>query len=202
MEKQTPPWLQELLDNSEAADDKRLLEMNKVKADQALAAIAVIEDKIAEIDQIAQQEIDLVTGWKNSEEAKLQNKISWLCFNLERFLRSTGEITINLSKGAIKFRKSRDKIDILDEQKFLPIAKRLGLIRHIEAKDEPDLNAIRAYLKTNGNRPLPGLVLTIGTPTFSYTTIKKGSSNGESERTETQAGDNGAQQTAKVSAAA
>ncbi len=74
----SPSWLQELLDETEDTDQHHLLEMNKLRADQALAAIAVIEDKIAEIEQIAQQEIDLITSWKEAETAKLQNKINWL----------------------------------------------------------------------------------------------------------------------------
>ena len=58
--RQSPSWLQELLDDSEATDQKRVLEMNKLRADQALAAIGVVEDKIAEIEQLAQHEIDLI----------------------------------------------------------------------------------------------------------------------------------------------
>jgi hypothetical protein len=202
MEKQMPPWLQELLDDTEAADQKHLLEMNKLRADQALSAIAVIEDKIAEIEQIAQQEIDLVTRWKEAETTKLQNKINWLSFNLEKFIRGTGDSSINLAHGVIKMRKNRDKLDIIDLQKFIPIGQRLGLLRRIEEKFEPDLNAIRAYLKTNGNRPPSYVILTPGQPTFSYTTNRKGSANGESERSETETGDNGTEQTGKVPVAA
>ena len=88
MEKQMPSWLQELVDQTEERDQHHLLEMNKLRADQALAAIAVIEEKIAETEQIAQQEIDLITNWKESETTKLQNKINWLSFNLEKFIRA------------------------------------------------------------------------------------------------------------------
>jgi hypothetical protein len=184
----SPSWLQELLDDTEGRDQKHLLEMNKLRADQALAAIAVIEEKIAEVEQIAQQEIDLITSWKESETTKLQNKINWICFSLEKYIRSTGDSTITLAHGAIKLRKSRDKLDIIDLQKFIPIGQRLGLLRRIEEKFEPDMNALRAYLKTNGNRPPNGVILTPGQPTFSYSTTKKGSANGESERTETEIG--------------
>ena len=186
--RQSPSWLQELLDDTAAADEKHLLEMNKLRADQALAAIAMIEEKIAETEQIAEQEVALITNWKESETAKLQNKINWLTFNLEKFIRSTGESTINLPHGAIKIRKSRDKIEIVDLQKFTTIGQRHGLLRHIEANDEPDMNAIRAFIKVNGGKPPVGVILTPGQPTFSYTTIKKGSANGESERTETESG--------------
>lgn len=170
----SPSWLQELLDDTEATDQKRLLEMNKLRADQALAAVAVIEDKIEEVEQIAQQEFDLITRWKDSETTKLQNKINWLTFNLEKFIRVTGDATIALAHGTIKIRKSRDKIDIVDLKKFTEIAKRHGLLRHVDASDEPDLSALRAFIKLNGGKPPLGVMLTPGQPTFSYLTTKKG----------------------------
>ena len=37
---------------------QHLLEMNKLRADQALAAIALIEEKIVETERIAREEID------------------------------------------------------------------------------------------------------------------------------------------------
>ena len=172
--RQSPTWLQELLDDSEATDNKRLLEMNKLRADEALAAIRLIEDKIAEVEQIAEQEIVLISKWKESESIKLQNKINWLSFNLEKFIRSTGESTINLAHGAIKIRKSRDKIEIVDLQKFTTMGQRHGLLRHIDAKDEPDMNAIRAFIKINGGKPCAGVSLTPGQPSFSYSTTRKG----------------------------
>ena len=202
MEKQMPPWLQELVDQTEERDQHNLLEMNKLRADQALAAIAVIEEKIAETEQIAEQEVALITNWKESETTKLHNKINWLTFNLEKFIRSTGDATIALAHGTIKIRKSRDKIEIVDLQKFSVIGQRHGLLRRIEAKDEPDMNAIRGFIKLNGGKPCAGVILTPGQPTFSYKTNRKGSANGESERTEAEAGDSGTQQTAEVQAAA
>jgi len=197
----SPAWLQELLDDTEERDQRNLVEMNKLRADQALATIEVIEGQIAETEQIAQQEIDLLTKWKESESQKLQNKINWLSFNLEKFIRSTGDSTITLAHGSIKVRKSRDKIDIVDLQKFKVIGQRHGLLRHIDAKDEPDMNAIRAFIKTNGGKPPVGVILTPGQPTFSYSTNTKGAKD-EHQQRETEAGDNGTEQTDEVQAAA
>ena len=174
MEKQMPSWLQELVDQTEERDQHHLLEMNKLRADQALAAIAVIEEQIAETEQIAQQEIDLITRWREAETAKQQKKINWLSFNLEKFIRGTGDSTINLAHGSIKVRKSRDKIEIVDLKKFNEIGQRHGLLRHINASDEPDMNAIRAFIKVNGGKPPLGVILTPGQPTFSYSTTRKG----------------------------
>jgi len=196
-----PIWLQELLDQAEIADKNKLLAMNKLRADQALATIAIIEEKITEIEQIAQQEIDLVKSWAEEESRKQQNKINWLSFNLEKFLKSTCDSTISLAHGSIKFRKSRDKIEIVDLQKFSVIGQRHGLLRHVDAKDEPDMNALRAFIKLNGGKPCAGVILTPGQPTFSYSTTKKGI-NDEHEQREAEAGDNGAEQAGEVQVAA
>ena len=106
------------MDDTETADQKRLLEMNKLRADQALAAIGVIEDKIAEIKQIAQQEIELINSWKEAETTKPKTKSTGLCFNLEKYISGTADNTVTLAHGAIKIRKSRDKIEIVDLKKF------------------------------------------------------------------------------------
>jgi hypothetical protein len=182
-----PVWLTELLEMAERQEEKNRIEWSKIRADQALAAIASIEEKVSEIEQIAEEEIKLITSWKESELAKLQRKESWLSFQLKQFLHTLDIATCNLAHGTIRLRKSRDSVTV-DVEKFLPIGKKLGLVRHIDAKDEPDLNAIRAYLKLNGNRPPTGVILTPGQPTFSYKTYKKGTDNEQIERTEAEDG--------------
>jgi len=176
-----PEWLTELLEMAERKEEKCRIEMSKIRADQALAVIASIEQKVSEIEEIAQEEIKLITAWKETELMKLQRQESWLSFQLEQFLNKTGESTLNLAHGVIKVRKSRDKVTVIDEEKFLPVGKKLGLVRRIEAKEEPDLLAIRAYLKLNGNRPPSGVIVTPGQPTFSYSTLKKGTADEQIE---------------------
>ena len=183
-----PEWLTELLEQAERNETKHRIEMSKIRADQALTVIASIEEKASEIEQIAEEEIKLITRWKESELVKLQKKESWLSFQLEQFLNKTGESTLNLAHGVIKIRKSRDKVTVVDEEKFLPVGQKLGLVRHIDAQDEPDLNSIRAYCKLHGNRPPSGVLLTPGQPTFSYSTLKKGKSDEQIEQSEAEDG--------------
>jgi hypothetical protein len=179
-----PQWLTELLEQAERNEEKHRIDMSKVRADQALTVIASIEAKAAEIEQIAEEEIKLITDWKESELVKLQKKESWLSFQLEQFLRTTGESTLNLAHGVIKVRKSKDKVTVVDEAKFLPVGRKLGLVRSIDAKEEPDLLAIRAYLKLHGNRPPSYVIVTPGQPTFSYSTLKKGTADEQIEQSE------------------
>ncbi len=187
IERKTPDWLEELLDAEIDKEKDRLIEMSKIKADQALAAIAVIESRINEVNEIAEKEINLIQQWNMAEVGKLQKKIDWLVFNLENYMKTTGEKTITLPHGKISFRMGRDKVEVIDLQKFLPIGQRLGLVRVTPAKTEPDLLAIAAYVKLNRGKPPLGVMLTPAQAKFSYKT--KGVNDDHSERNETETGD-------------
>lgn len=185
MEKQSPPWLQELLDASEAQEQKQLIEFSKIKADQALAAIAEIESKINEVNEIAEKEISLIQNWNLSEVEKLQKKIDWLVWNLENYMKGTGEKTISLPHGKIQFRMGRDRYEVVDLPRFLPIGQKLGLVRVTPAKTEPDLLAIANYTKLNRGKPPVGVMLTPAQAKFTYKT--KGSNDVNNERNDEQA---------------
>jgi phage host-nuclease inhibitor protein Gam len=184
MEKQSPPWLQELLDAEEKKEKDRFIEMSKMRADQALAAIAVLETQINEANSLAESEIALIQKWNLSEVEKIQKKIDWLAFNLENFMKGTGEKTISLPHGKIQFRMGRDRYEVVDLPRFLPIGQKLGLVRVTPAKTEPDLLAIASYTKVNGKPPV-GVMLTPAQPKFLYKT--KGSNDVNNERNDEQA---------------
>jgi phage host-nuclease inhibitor protein Gam len=186
IETKSPNWLEDLLDAEIVREKDRLIEMSKIKADQALAAIAVLEGKINEVQTIAQKEITLTEQWCLDETTSLQKRIDWLVFNLENYMKTTGEKTISLPHGLIKYRLGRDKVEVIDLQKFLPMGQRLGLVRITPAKTEPDLLAIAAYTKLNG-KPPAGVMLTPAIQRFSYKT--KGVNDANNERNETETGD-------------
>jgi phage host-nuclease inhibitor protein Gam len=187
MEKQSPPWLQELLDAAEAQEQKQLIEFSKIKADQALAAIAEIESKINEANEIAEKEINLIQQWNLSEVEKLQKKIDWLVWNLENYMKGTGEKTISLPHGKIQFRMGRDRYEVVDLPRFLPIGQKLGLVRVTPAKTEPDLLAIANYTKLNGGKPPVGVMLTPAQSKFTYKTKRTNDVNNERNDEQTEA---------------
>lgn len=186
MEKQAPSWLQELLDQEELREEKQKLEMNKIMADRALAAISVIEGKINDVNELAEKEITLIQQWNLSEVEKLQKKIDWLVWNLENYMKGTGEKTISLPHGKIQFRMGRDRYEVVDIPRFLPIGQKLGLVRVTPAKTEPDLLAIASYTKLNGGRPPIGVMVTPAVQKFIYKT--KGTNDVSDEWNETEAG--------------
>ena len=58
--------------------------MNKIRADQALAAIEVIEEKIVEIKQIAQKEIKLINSWEAAADNETAKTNFMACLESKR----------------------------------------------------------------------------------------------------------------------
>ncbi len=135
-------FIDELLADAEVADTKRLIEVNKLRADQLLMALSVLEDKATEINTLVDSEVALFEEYRSTEISKLDKKMSWLAFQLEGYMKSTGEKTLALPHGDLKIRKGRDKIEITDMEKFLPIAQAKGLLRPIPESFEPDMRTL------------------------------------------------------------
>ena len=182
-------FIDELLAEAEVADSKQLLEVTKLRADQLLMALSVLEIKAAEINTMVDAEVALFEEYRTAELSKLERKMSWLAFQLEGYMKSTGEKTMSLPHGELKLRKGRDKIEITDMEKFLPVAEAKGLLRPIPESYEPDMRVLLDYAKYSGVTP-PGCSLIPASTKFTYKT--KGASNGSSsdkhEREQAKAG--------------
>jgi hypothetical protein len=170
-------FIDELLAEAEQADAKKLIEINRLRADQLLMAISTLEARAAEINTMVDSEVALFDDYRTAEIAKLDKKMAWLAFNLEQYMKSTGEKTMALPHGELKMRKGRDKIEITDMEKFLKIAEQKGLLRAIPESYEPDMRALTEYAKYSGVTP-QGCMLTPAQTKFTYKT--KGTSNGSS----------------------
>jgi hypothetical protein len=174
-------FIDELLAESEVREKEVRIQMNKLKADQILAALAVLEQKAEEVNKLADDEIGIIEEYRQVELQKIEKKASWFAYQLEQFIRSTDEKTINLPHGAIKLRLGRDKIEIVNLDEFIPFAQRKNLLKQVPESFEPDLTKLKEYLQRNKFAP-PGVVLTPAQTKFSYTT--KGKDNGETEQSE------------------
>ena len=171
-------FIDELLAEAEIKEKEERLEMSRLKADQILATLEVLEQNAADVNKLADTEISIVEEYRQVELQKIEKKASWLAYQLEQYIRSTEEKTINLPHGVIKLRLGRDKIEITDMDKFVPFAQRKNLLRHIPESFEPDMSKVYQYVKSTGVIP-QGVMLTQATTKFSYTT--KGKDNGKEE---------------------
>ena len=162
-------FLDELLAEAEVADGEHLIEVNKLRADQLLMAISLLEGRSEEINTLVDSEVALFEEYRTVELSKLDKKISWLAWNLEQYMKSTDEKTMALPHGELKMRKGRDKIEIVDMQKFLPVAEAKGLLRSIPESYEPDMRVLLDYAKYSGITP-PGCSLIPASTKFTYKT--------------------------------
>jgi hypothetical protein len=165
-----PTFIDELLLEAEKRDAQERIEMDRLRADQLLSAIAVLEGEMSKVNDLVEKEQKLLEEYRSKELARLDKKRGWLEFNLDGFMRSTGEKTLSLPHGVLKLRKSRDKVAIVDQDQFLEAGKRLGLVRMVPEQLTPDILAILHHVKTTGEIP-NGVEYIAGDTKFSYTTI-------------------------------
>lgn len=170
-------FIDELLLESEQKEKEQKIVMNRLRADQLLMALSVLEARVADLNTLVDDEVKILEDYREIELHKLNKKMSWLEWNLEQFIRSTGEKTINLAHGNIKLRMGRDKVEIVDMEKFIPIATANGLLKKIPESTVPDLELVKLYIK-NARRIPAGVTLQPAQTKFSYNTLK-GKRNGE-----------------------
>ena len=171
-------FIEELLQEAEQREQEYKVEMDKLRADQMLAAIEKLDEQMNEVIELAEEEIKLIEDYRKQELEKLDKKRSWLTFNLEGYIRSTGEKTIALPHGQIKLRQGRQKVQVIDMAKFLKIGDRLNLLRKIPESLEPDLSAIQQHIKRTGEIPI-GVDVIPGETKFSYSLTRGGKNNGK-----------------------
>jgi hypothetical protein len=177
-------FMDELLAEVEQKEHQVKIELDRLKADQLLMAVAKLESQMEDVNSLADDEIKLIEQYRQSEIERLAKKRSWLLFNLENFWRQqseqTGEKTLRLPHGSLALRKGRDKIEIDNLAIFMKVAPRNGWLRTTPEKHEPDLQAIAAHIKATGEIPI-GTKLIPGGISFSYS-ITKGNGNGTEQR--------------------
>lgn len=179
-------FMDDLLAEVEQKEHQVKIELDQLKADQLLMAVAKLESQMDDVNKLADDEIKLIEQYRNSEIERLEKKRSWLLFNLEGFWRQqseqTGEKTLRLPHGSLALRKGHDKIEIDNMAIFLKIAPRYGFLRTTPEKHEPDLQAIAAHVKTTGEIPLGTKLIPAGV-NFSYQLNNNGGpSNGTEQR--------------------
>lgn len=177
-------FIEELLQQAEQADQERKIEMDRLRADQILAAIAKLEEGMADVNELCDKELKLIEEYRANELARLDKKRGWLVFNLEGFARSSGEKTLRLPHGTLKLRKGRDKVAVVAMEEFLKIGPKLKLVRSVPEQITPDIQAIINHIKTTGEIPA-GVEFIPADTRFSYT-INGGKDDTERERNETE----------------
>ena len=162
-------FLDELLKEAEEADEKKRIQMSKVRCDQVLQSIVILETKVEEVNTIAEHEQKIIAEWQQSENGKLERQIAWLARQCEEFIRTSGDKTIQLPHGRLSLRAGKAKVTIVDEAAFMLIAEKKGLVRTKPAEHLPDMLKIHEFIRIN-RFPPAGVSFTPATVNFSFKT--------------------------------
>jgi Bacteriophage Mu Gam like protein len=165
-------FIEQLLQEAEKADQEHRVEVDRLRADQILAAIGKLEEGMYDVNQLCDKELKMIEEHHSNELARLDKKRSWFVFNLDGFMRSTGDKTLRLPHGILKLRKGRDIVAITALDQFLIVGSKLGLVRTVPEEIAPDLQAIVNHIRTTGEIPA-GVEFISGDTKFSYTTTSK-----------------------------
>lgn len=184
----TPQVIQDLLNQAAIRNETEKMDLDKLKADQILSAIHVIEQQISDVNDLVAKEISLLEDYRSQEVSRVDKKLTWLVFNLEQFMRASGERTIRLPHGTLKLRKGRDRIIIAEMEKFLERAGRRGLLKQVPESFVPDMQAISEYHKKTGGALPDGCQLIPAQIKFTFSTTEKHDGDDDSEEQSTETG--------------
>lgn len=170
-------FIDELLREAEEKEQKLSMEY----ADLMLIEISQLEKQIQTNFEQAAREREIIKNWSLRINSKLASRIEFLSKKLGLFIKETGEKTINLPNGILKNHKKPDRIEVEDLELFMKNARK-ELLTVIPEQVKPDLNKIKAFIKT---RPVPpGIKVLEGQIEFSYSLNKEE----ENAREETETG--------------
>lgn len=164
-----PLWLTEILDAAEKQEIEQKERLSKVRCDQILQSIAVLESKAEEVTDIVEHEQKILAEWQKSETDKLERQVAWLARSCEEFIRASGDKTIQLPHGRLSLRAGKAKVAIIDEAAFMHIAEKKDLVRIKPAEKLPDLLKIHEFIRVHGFPPA-GCSYTPAIVNFSFKT--------------------------------
>lgn len=140
----------------------------EIKLDKYLWVIRQKETELNKCIALAEESIRRTEAWLNKKENTITSAIEFLSGQMKNYLKQNKLKSLSLPNGNIGFRKQSDVVIIQNEELFLENAKP-ELLRHIQESYEPDLKAIKDYIKKSGGDLPKGIDLKPQESKFYYT---------------------------------
>ena len=121
----------------------------EIKLDKYLWVIRQKESELNKCSALAEESMRRTQAWLDKKENTINSAIEFLSGQMKNYLKQNKLKSLSLPNGNIGFRKQSDVIIIQNEEIFLENAKP-ELLRHVEESYEPDLKAIKDYIKKSG----------------------------------------------------
>ena len=121
----------------------------EIKLDKYLWVIRQKEIELNKCKALADESINRTQNWFEKKENTISSAIEFLSGQMRNYLKQNKLKSLSLPNGNIGFRKQSDVVIIQSEEIFFANAKP-ELLRHTEESYEPDLKAIKDYIKKSG----------------------------------------------------
>jgi hypothetical protein len=108
-------FIEELLAEAEANEKK----LERQHIDLILLEIRNLNTEIESNFEQASRECEIIKSWALRKNSSAVSKIEFLEKKLELYLKEEGLKTLNLPHGEIKFRKSPNRVEIIDMAEFI-----------------------------------------------------------------------------------
>lgn len=144
--------LEDFLNTLDLNDDKSICidEIEpEIKLDKYLWVIRQKETELNKCSALAEESIRRTQAWLDKKENTINSAIEFLSGQMKNYLKQNKLKSLSLPNGNIGFRKQSDVVIIQNEEIFLENAKP-ELLRHVQESYEPDLKAIKDYIKKSG----------------------------------------------------
>jgi len=144
--------LEDFLNELDLNDDKSVSidEIEpEIKLDKYLWVIRQKETELNKCSALAEESMRRTQAWLDKKENTINSAIEFLSGQMRNYLKQNKLKSLSLPNGNIGFRKQSDVVIIQNEEIFLANAKP-ELLRHIQESYEPDLKAIKDYIKKSG----------------------------------------------------
>ena len=73
-----PHFIEELLRDAETKEANEKIEVDRLRADQLLTAIATLEMQMTDVNELVEKEIALLEEYRSKELSRVDKKLSWL----------------------------------------------------------------------------------------------------------------------------
>lgn len=139
----------------------------EIKLDKYLWIIREKEIELNKCKALAEESINRTQGWFENKEQSINSTIEFLTNQMRNYLNQNSLKKLSLPNGNIGYRKQPDLLIVEDEKLFLDNSKP-ELLKHIEEAYEPDIKAIKEYIKQSGGDIPKGIEVKTQDPKFYY----------------------------------
>lgn len=134
-----------------------------VDVESNLQHIKYWEEQLEQRRKHANKEIEKAKTWLALQEERIESKLSWHRESIRQHMEKDGVKSASFINGRVAWHKGRERVEVLDEEKFLTWVRVRGKddLTNTKTITTPNKNEIRDFVRISGELP-DGIDLIVG----------------------------------------